>query len=629
MPFHTPAIALRTGDTPAAERARFQRDAGRHPDHHARVAVPAADVERARAPAVGRDGDHRRDPRAGLDQARRAPGAVARAARAHRRQAAAAHRPVGDAAAARRSRAVPGWRRHDAVDGARQAAKTPKRRQGRAPKPDFAASVHDEFDDDHSASSTAPVTIVDASEPKQLVDQRAGAGRGHGGDGASRSSSRAGPASQGPVAQSIWSSIHPRLLELIRAHRSTLLFVNSRRLAERLAGALNELAGEPLVRAHHGSLARAQRTEIEDLLKAGHLRALVATSSLELGIDMGAIDLVVQIEAPPSVASGLQRIGRAGHSVGAGQRRHHLPEVPRRPRGLRGGDARRCARARSNRRAIRATRSTCSRSRSSRWRRWSAGRSTISSHGAIARRRSPSCSRRVFDGVLDMLSGRYPSDEFAELRPRVTWDRVNGIVMARQGAKRVAIANAGTIPDRGLYGVFLAGAEQGQGARRRARRRDGVRGARRRDVPARRLDLAHRADHARPRAGLARARRAGQDAVLEGRRPGPAGRARPGDRQAGARAAQGRPPRRRSRTLEQRSRPRRAGRREPAAVSRRAASRRRRRARRSHHRHRALARRARRLARRACCRRSAAASTRRGRWRRPRASATKPASTSR
>src|SRR5205814_8829721 len=116
---------------------------------------------------------------------------------------------------------------------------------------------------------------------------------------------------------SIWSAIHPRLLELIRAHRSTLIFVNSRRLAERLAGALNELAGETLVRSHHGSLARAQRVEVEELLKAGALRALVATSSLELGIDMGAIDLVVQIEAPPSVASGLQRIGRGGHRIDA------------------------------------------------------------------------------------------------------------------------------------------------------------------------------------------------------------------------------------------------------------------------------------------------------------------------
>ena len=126
-----------------------------------------------------------------------------------------------------------------------------------------------------------------------------------------------GPAAQGTVRTSIWTAIHPRLLELIRQHRSTLLFVNSRRIAERLAAALNELAGEPLVRAHHGSLARAQRSEIEDALKAGRIRALVATSSLELGIDMGAIDLVVQIEAPPSVASGMQRIGRAGHQIDA------------------------------------------------------------------------------------------------------------------------------------------------------------------------------------------------------------------------------------------------------------------------------------------------------------------------
>ena len=116
---------------------------------------------------------------------------------------------------------------------------------------------------------------------------------------------------------SVWAAIHPRLLELIRTHRSTLIFVNSRRLAERLAGAINELAGETLVRSHHGSIAREQRVEIEDRLKAGTLRALVATSSLELGIDMGAIDLVVQIEAPPSVASGLQRIGRGGHQVDA------------------------------------------------------------------------------------------------------------------------------------------------------------------------------------------------------------------------------------------------------------------------------------------------------------------------
>ena len=126
-----------------------------------------------------------------------------------------------------------------------------------------------------------------------------------------------GPAAQGPKRTSIWQSIHPRLLEIVRARTSTLIFVNARRVAERLAGALNELAGEPIARAHHGSLAAAQRSEIEEMLKAGKLKALVCTSSLELGIDMGAVDLVVQIEAPPSVASGMQRIGRAGHHVGA------------------------------------------------------------------------------------------------------------------------------------------------------------------------------------------------------------------------------------------------------------------------------------------------------------------------
>src|SRR5207253_8330343 len=116
------------------------------------------------------------------------------------------------------------------------------------------------------------------------------------------------------------------LLELIRAHRSTLIFVNSRRLAERMAAALNELAGETLVQAHHGSIARPQRMEIEDALKSGKLPALVATSSLELGIDMGAIDLVVQVEAPASVASGLQRIGRAGHQVGEPSRGRIFPK---------------------------------------------------------------------------------------------------------------------------------------------------------------------------------------------------------------------------------------------------------------------------------------------------------------
>ena len=115
--------------------------------------------------------------------------------------------------------------------------------------------------------------------------------------------------------QSIWPSIYPRLLELVEAHRSTIVFVNNRRLAERLALRLNELAEKEIARAHHGSLAREQRLEVEELLKRGQIPCLVATSSLELGIDMGAVDLVVQVESPKSVARGLQRIGRAGHDL--------------------------------------------------------------------------------------------------------------------------------------------------------------------------------------------------------------------------------------------------------------------------------------------------------------------------
>ncbi len=213
------------------------------------------------------------------------------------------------------------------------------------------------------------------------------------------------------------------------------------------------------MRAHHGSLARAQRTEIEDLLKGGHLRALVATSSLELGIDMGAIDLVIQIEAPPSVASGLQRIGRAGHSIGQVSEGIIFPKFR--------GDLVACAAVTAAMRQGKVESSRYPRNpldvlaqqlvAMTSMERWSVDDlyRTVRSAAPFAE-----LSRPIFDGVLDMLSGRYPSDEFAELRPRITWDRVNGMVMARQGAKRVAIANAGTIPDRGLYGVFLTGADK-------------------------------------------------------------------------------------------------------------------------------------------------------------------------
>ncbi|HVR38476.1 MAG TPA: crosslink repair DNA glycosylase YcaQ family protein [Thermoanaerobaculia bacterium] len=273
-----------------------------------------------------------------------------------------------------------------------------------------------------------------------------------------------GPASLGPRSPSIWPAIHPRLLDLIRSHTSTLIFVNARRLAERLATALNELAGETLVQAHHGSIARAQRVEIEDALKSGRLPALVATSSLELGIDMGAIDLVIQIEAPPSIASGMQRIGRASHQVGAVSEGILFPKFR--------GDLIACAavtRAMHDGKieptryprnpldvlaqqlvAIVATDS------------WN-----VDELFATIRRAAPfaELSRSAFDGVLDMLSGLYPSDEFAELRPRVTWDRVANTITPRAGAKRIAITSGGTIPDRGLYGVFLAGAEKTTSAR--------------------------------------------------------------------------------------------------------------------------------------------------------------------
>ncbi len=269
-----------------------------------------------------------------------------------------------------------------------------------------------------------------------------------------------GPAWNGPARVSIWPAIHPRLLELIREHRSTLIFVNSRRLAERLAGALNELAGEILVQAHHGSIARAQRVEIEDNLKSGKLPALVATSSLELGIDMGAIDLVIQIEAPPSIASGMQRIGRASHQVGAVSEGIIFPKFR--------GDLVACAavtramhdgrieptRYPRNPLDVLAQQIVAMVSMDD----WNAD-----DLFAAIRAAAPfaELSRGAYDGVLDMLSGLYPSDEFAELRPRVTWDRGTNGLTARAGAKRVAVTSGGTIPDRGLYGVFLAGAEKG------------------------------------------------------------------------------------------------------------------------------------------------------------------------
>lgn len=324
--------------------------------------------------------------------------------------------------------------------------------------------------------SYRPVTIIHAMEPKRLVlrievpvEDMARLGQPE--------ELPSGAASQGPKRTSIWSAIHPRLLEIIRERQSTIIFVNSRRIAERLAGALNELGGEQLARAHHGSLAAAQRSEIEEQLKAGRLRALVATSSLELGIDMGAVDLVVQIEAPPSVASAVQRIGRAGHHVGAASEGVIFPKYR--------ADLVACAavtramheglvestRFLRNPLDVLAQQIVATVAQPP-WMRGPNGNQTAgsgeSSRGigvqevfALVRRAAPfsALSRTAFLGVLDSLAGRYPSDEFAELRPRINWDRATDRLEAREGVKMLAILNGGTIPDRGLYGVFLSGAE--------------------------------------------------------------------------------------------------------------------------------------------------------------------------
>ena len=273
-----------------------------------------------------------------------------------------------------------------------------------------------------------------------------------------------GPATNPEARTSIWPAIHPRILELIRSHRSTIVFTNSRRLAERLAQRLNELAGEHLVRSHHGSIAREQRLQIEEELKAGRLPALVATSSLELGIDMGAVDLVIQVESPTSVARGLQRVGRAGHQVGAPSKGVIFPKYR--------GDLLEAAvvARRMHEGAIEATalprnpldvlaQQLVAMTVMDRW--------TVDELLATVTRAAPyeTLSREVLEGVLGMLAGAYPSDEFAELKPRLTWDRQTDVVEGRRDARVVAVTSGGTIPDRGLYGVFMVG-EAGTPGRR-------------------------------------------------------------------------------------------------------------------------------------------------------------------
>ncbi len=298
-----------------------------------------------------------------------------------------------------------------------------------------------------------PVTIVDAGHRKPMeievvvpVEDMAELGR--------LIDVPTGDPTAWPKPASIWPAIHPKLLELIRAHHSTIVFVNARRMAERLAARLNELAGEDLVRAHHGSLAREQRTEVEDALKEGRLKAIVATSSLELGIDMGAVDLVIQVESPGSVASGLQRIGRSGHQVGEPSRgkifpkfRGDLLEAAVVTQRMREGLIEETHYPRNPLDVL--AQQLVAMCAVDEWH--------VDELAALVRRVAnfSEISDDVFVAVLDLLAGRYPSDDFAELRPRLVWDRTSGIVRAREGAGRIAITNGGTIPDRGLFGVFL------------------------------------------------------------------------------------------------------------------------------------------------------------------------------
>jgi ATP-dependent Lhr-like helicase len=291
----------------------------------------------------------------------------------------------------------------------------------------------------------------------------------------------------GAVARtSIWPHVEERVLDLIESHRSTIVFANSRRLAERLTARLNELAAERagaaleaapgppaqvmaesgsghptsamervVARAHHGSVSREQRSIVEEELKAGLLPAVVATSSLELGIDMGAVDLVVQVESPPSVAAGLQRVGRAGHQVGAVSRGVMFPKYR--------GDLVETA--------VVAERMRAGQIESMRYPRnpldvlaqhivamVAMDPLTVGEVEQLVRRAAPFAGLPLtaLTAVLDMLAGRYPSDDFAELRPRLVWDRVTDELTPRPGAQRLAVTSGGTIPDRGMFGVFLA-----------------------------------------------------------------------------------------------------------------------------------------------------------------------------
>ena len=533
VPFHDPLISVRTGDTPQQERARFRRDPAEilittpeslyllltSQSADALRTVDTVIIDEIHALVPTKRGAHlaltlerlealagRRLQRIGLSATQRPLEEVARFL-------GGVEVPVVTPLLVKHKTSYIESRtltaNSSSLESASKSEDLPKdllpasAEAATSLDPVVSAGLHPEPD---ALLRFRPVTIVNASARKQLklrievpVEDMA---RLH-----TMEEIPTGPASQAPRRVSIWNAIHPRLLEIIRERNSTILFVNSRQVAERLAGALNDLAGEEIARAHHGSLAAYQRSIIEEQLKAGQIKALCATSTLELGIDMGAVDLVIQIEAPPSVASGMQRIGRAGHSVDAvsegvlfpkyradlvacaavtrAMHEGHIESTrfPRNPLDVlcqqivaivaHPPGYRVPTRAKPLRRIHRPVGGP---------RRYSRTSNEVDEPGPsplyegeqdrkpevhadalydLVRRAAPfgALTRSAFDGVLDLLSGRYPSDEFAELRPRLTWDRIRNVVTAREGAGRLAILNAGTIPDRGLYGVFLAHTE--------------------------------------------------------------------------------------------------------------------------------------------------------------------------
>jgi len=451
IPFRAPELAIRTGDTPQAERARFRR-------HPADILITTPESLYLLLTSG----------------------------------AAAALRTVDTVIVDEIHALVPTRRgAHLALSLERLEALAPRRIQriglSATQRPleevaHFLAGTEPEAGESPSAPYPErrfrPVTIVNASEPKRLALQVHLPVE----DLTKQAPPEPAPPGEAPRHASIWTTIPPRLLAIIRRRQSTLIFVNNRRTAERLAGAINEVAqaspdpaapdAPPIARAHHGSLAAAQRREIEDQLRRGQIRALVATSSLELGIDMGAIDLVIQIEAPPSVASGMQRIGRAGHRVGVVSEgiifpkyRADLVACAAATRAMHEGHVEATAMLRNPLDvlaqqivAIVAQPPALSAPRG-RGERPPEAVISVDDLFSIVRGAAPfvTLTRTSFAGVLDMLSGRYPSDEFSELRPRITWDRTKNLLTPREGAKGLAILNGGTIPDRGLYGVFLSG----------------------------------------------------------------------------------------------------------------------------------------------------------------------------